>query len=81
MTENKMELNLDSLENVTGGTGGSPRLLPERKGYFIYQIRKGDTLGKLGRRYNTTAEAIKAANSTIHNINDITAGYYIYIPE
>lgn len=80
MTENKIELNLDSLEGVTGGTGGSRKPLPERAGYFVYRIAKGDTLGKLGRRFGTTANAIMAANSTIHNINDITAGYYIYIP-
>lgn len=77
----KMELNLNELDAVTGGTGGSRDPLPEKAGCFVYHIKKGDTLGKLGRRFGTTAEKIKAVNRTIHNINDISAGYYIYIPD
>ena len=74
------KLNMDELEMVNGGVGGSRKPLPERAGYMVYRIAKGDTLEKLGRRYGTTADRIKNANSTIHNINDITVGYYIYIP-
>ena len=77
----KMEVKLNELEAVTFGTGGSAKPLPEKAGCFVYHIVKGDTLGKLGRRFGTTAEKIKAVNTTIHNINDITAGYYIYIPD
>jgi len=74
------ELNLNEMESVSGGRGGSPYELPEKEGFFVYHIVRGDTLGKLGKRFGTTAEKIKAANPTIKNINDITAGYYIYIP-
>lgn len=78
--ENTRELNVQELENVIGGTGGSPKKLPDKAGLIVYQIQKGDKLGEIARRYNTTAEKIKAVNKTIHNVNDITAGYWIYIP-
>ena len=78
--DNATELNLNEMENVSGGTGGSPRPLPEKHGCRVYKIVRGDTLGKIARINGTTVEKIKAVNSTIHNVNDITAGYYIYIP-
>ena len=77
--ENK-ELNLNELENATGGTGGSSRPLRPTAYYDVYQIRRGDTLSKIARRYGVTAEYLKSINPTIYNINDITAGYYIYVP-
>ena len=79
--ENRRELSLEEMDTVFGGSGGSPRMLREKAGCIVYKIRSGDTLPKIARHYGTTAERIKAANSTIHNVNDITAGYYIYIPE
>lgn len=75
------ELRTEELEQVSGGTGGSPHPLPAKSGCFVYQIQRGDKLGVIARRYGTTCEAIKKVNSTIHNVNDITAGYYIYIPQ
>ena len=77
---NMNELNMNELNNVVGGSGGSPRPLPAKGGCFVYQIVKGDTLGKIARKFGTTVEQIKAVNPTIHNVNDITADYYIYIP-
>ena len=74
------ELNLNEMEAVTGGTGGSPRQLPPRQGFFCYQIKRGDTLGRIARRYGTTENHLKSINPTIHDINDITAGFYIYVP-
>lgn len=74
------EMNVNEMAEVTGGTGGSPRYLPPKAGCLCYQIQRGDTLGKIARRYGTTAEYLKSINPTIHNINDITAGYYIYVP-
>ena len=70
----------DQWNNVVGGAGGSPHPLPDKSGCIVYRIARGDTLGKIARRYGTTAERIKAVNTTVHNVNDITAGYYIYIP-
>ena len=78
--ENMNELNLAEMAKVSGGSGGSPKPLPPREGFEVYQIKKGDTLGKIARKYGTNAEQLKQLNSTIHNVNDITAGYYIYVP-
>ena len=75
------ELNPNEMEQATGGTGGSKVPLPPKAGYYIYYIQRGDTLTRIAKRYGTTVEAIKAANSTIRNVNDITAGYYIYVPQ
>jgi LysM repeat protein len=75
------QLSAEELEAVSGGTGGSRTPLPYKAGCIVYQIRKGDKLGAIARNYHTTCEAIKAVNPTIKNVNDITAGYYIYIPQ
>ena len=75
------KLDINELEPVSGGLGGSPTPLPDKEGYFVYCIQRGDVLTILARRYGTTLDAIMAANPTIHDHNDISAGYYIYIPE
>ena len=75
------ELNLNEMEMINGGRGGSPTMLPERDGYWVYRIKSGDCLSRIAGTYGTTAENLKRVNSTIHNVNDITAGYYIYIPD
>ena len=74
------ELNISDLEEVAGGRGGSPHMLPEKPGFKVYRIKSHDTLSKIAGRHGTTAEYLKSINSTIHNINDITAGFYIYVP-
>ena len=78
--ENNMELNLDQMEKVIGGRGGFPTKPPEMKEYKRYQIQRGDTLGGIARDNGTTVEVLKSINSSIMNVNDITAGYWIYIP-
>ena len=75
------ELNLDEMENVSGGRGGSKTILPAQPGLSVYQIVKGDNLTRIAKRFNTTVDYLFAINSTIKNKNDITAGYWIYIPE
>ena len=55
-------------------------MLPEKPGFKVYRIKSHDTLSKIAGRHGTTAEYLKSINSTIHNINDITAGFYIYVP-
>ena len=78
--ENMNELNLNEMEGVAGGRGGSPQMLPEKPGFKVYKIKSHDTLSRIAGRFGTTAEHLKAINPTIHNINDITAGFYIYVP-
>lgn len=75
------ELNLNELEKVTGGRGGSPYRLPEKEHYWVYQIQSGDKLTKIAHRYGTTTQELMRINPSIDNINFIVTGYYIYIPE
>ena len=79
--ENK-ELNLNEMEEVSGGKGGSKKELARKEGVIVYQIERGDTLKKIASWYGTTVDAIMAANiGIIRNADDITAGYYIYVPQ
>ena len=75
-----IELNLNEMDTVAGGRGGSPTVLPKKKGYIVYQIAGSDNLTKIARQYGTTVKAIVAANPTIDNPNFIRAGFWIYIP-
>ena len=77
--ENK-ELNLNEMEDVVGGTGGYSRRPKEKAGFALYQIQRGDNLTRIGRVYGVTADYLKSINPSITNINDITAGYWIYVP-
>ncbi len=72
-----MELNLNEMSKVAGGY----RKPPEKAGFFIYQIKKGDTLGKIAREFNTTVANILVWNPQIRNKNLIYAGDYLYIEE
>ena len=73
------ELNLNEMEQVTGGKGGSRTRLPDKKGYIVHRIKKGETLSGIADFYGTTVDEIMAENKTITNRNDITSGYYIYV--
>ncbi len=75
----KKELNLDEMEQVVGGKGGSRTRLPDKDGYIVHKIKKGETLIKIAEQYGTTVDEILSENDTIQNRNDITSGYYIYI--
>lgn len=76
-TENKTlnELDADRLEAVTGGY----RKPPEKPGFFIYQIQKGDKLSRLATRFCCTVEDIMSWNPKIPDRNTIYAGDYLYI--
>lgn len=80
--ENMNELNLNELENVTGGKneGGYEKKPGKKSGCEIYQIQKGDTLGKIARAKNTTVQKIMDVNPELTNRNFILIGCYIYIP-
>ena len=80
--DNMNELNLNEMEGIAGGKGGSSKELPKKDGYIVYQIEPGDNLTKIAKWYGVTVQKIKDANpGLIKNVNDITAGYYIYIPK
>lgn len=78
--ENK-ELNVNEMEEVNGGRGGSRRPLPPVEGLEVYRIARGDNLTKIARNKKTTVAYLMQINPTITDKNDITAGYYIYVPE
>lgn len=46
-----------------------------------YTVVSGDTLGKIATRFKTTPEAIQALNPIITNINEISIGWILKIPQ
>ena len=58
MTEHN-ELNLDQMEQVSGGSGGG---VMEKK-WIKYHVRDGDTLWSVAKRYNCTVTEIKKWNN------------------
>jgi LysM repeat protein len=47
----------------------------------LYRVRAGDTLFRIARRFDTTVDAILAANPDISDPNDIFVGQFIAIPQ
>ncbi len=47
----------------------------------LYRIRAGDSLARIGRRFDVTVEDILAANPEISNPNQIQVGQFIVIPQ
>ena len=77
---NMNELEMNEMEEAAGGRGGSRHMLPDKRNCVVYQIHRGDTLSFLAQDNRTTVQKIMSLNPTIKNANDITAGYYIYLP-
>ena len=77
---NNIEMNLNEMEAVTGGKGGSPTPLTPTAQYDVHRIKGGETLIRIANRYRTTVNYLMDINPTITNKNDITAGYYMYVP-
>ena len=50
-------------ENVSPGMVLKVRPSPPKATYLTYQVRSGDTLGRLAERYSTSIRAIQAANN------------------
>jgi len=44
-----------------------------------YTVKKGDTLGAIAKKYNTTVEKLKKLNPQIKNIDNIPVGSKIRI--
>ena len=76
-----MELNLNEMENVVGGAGGSKTPLPRKEGFEVYKILPGNTLTRIANKFHTTVDYLVSINPTITNRNDITAGRYMYVPK
>ncbi len=74
-TKPAVELNPEDMENVAGGY----KKPPEKKGYFIYKIKKGDKLGQIARDNNCTVKDLMRWNPKITDPNRIYYDDYIYI--
>ena len=76
------ELNLNEMEQVNGGKGGSPNPLPPKSGCDTYKIKSRETLSGIAGKFGTTWRYLMSINQgIIANENDITAGYWIYVPK
>ena len=77
-----MELNLEQMENVSGGKneGGYEKKPGSKTNCIIYQVQHKDTLTRIAARHNTTVAKIMAANPELKDKNFIVTGCYIYIP-
>ena len=62
--ENKKMTEIE-LDNVTGGTA---------YGNNYYTVKKGDTLGAIAQKYNTTVAKLMSLNPQIKNANLIYVG-------
>ena len=79
MKMDNKELNMNEMEAVTGG---ERHFKPEkdRAGWLQHKVEGGETLIRIANRYRTTVNYLMDINPTITNKNDITAGYYMYVP-
>ena len=75
-----MELNVNEMEEVVGGKGGSPKMLPPKAGLKVYKIQLGDTMIRIAQRNRCTVDYLMSINPTIKNKAYITAGFYMYVP-
>jgi LysM repeat protein len=62
------------------GVAGAPTTAASSGSGTVYKVKSGDTLTSIARQYGTTVEAIKTANPTLVNENDIKVGMDIRIP-
>ncbi len=71
-----IELSAEEMNEVAGGAW---RRLPEKKGFIIYQISKGETLGRIAKRFGYTVKDLLTWNPKITDKNKIYYGDYLYI--
>ena len=72
-----IELNLEDLDLATGGY----KRPKDKEGFQIYQIKRGDTLGRLATSFGCTVKDLLKWNPKITNRNLIYAGDYLYIKQ
>ena len=77
------ELNLEEIEQVAGGKnemGLETKPKKKKAGCKLYQIKKGDTLGKIAKANGTTVAKIMELNPNIKNRNLINIGCWLWLP-
>lgn len=72
MEENSTKLSAEQISEVTGGKYIGP--------CFTYTVVKGDTLGKLAKKYHTDVDTLVELNH-IKNKNLIRIGQILLIPQ
>ncbi len=74
--ENKaIELSVEELDKI----GGGYKRPPEKAGFIIYKIQKGDTLTRIAEKHDCTVNDLLRWNPKITDKNKIYAGDYLYI--
>lgn len=71
-----VELDMNEMNEVAGGAF---KPLPDKRGFIIYQISKGETLGRIAKRFGYTVKDLLNWNPKIVDKNKIYYGDYIYI--
>ncbi|MBQ6425656.1 MAG: LysM peptidoglycan-binding domain-containing protein [Clostridia bacterium] len=72
MLEDLQEATMEDLANVTGGAGTR---------FYIYTVKKGDTLSGIAKRYHTTVSELMFLNSEkIKDPDLIITGWKLLIP-
>ncbi len=76
------ELNLNEMEEISGGAAGSSTPLPPKEGCACYKILGGENLTRIAAKFNTTVDYLMYINKDIiTNKNFIRAGFYMYVPK
>ncbi len=77
MSEEIKDLNLDELEEASGGA--SKPYGDGKKKYIKHTVVRGNTLSGLANRYNTTVKSIMSLNPIIKNKSLIVVGWVLTI--
>jgi len=70
-----LELTPEQMDEITGGY----KKLAAKKGFKIYQIKKGENLTRIANANKCTVADLLKWNPQIKNKNLIFAGAYLYI--
>ena len=73
-----VELDMNEMNEVAGGAF---KPLPDKRGFIIYQISKGETLGRIAKRFGYTVKDLLDWNPKIVDKNKIYYGDYLYIKD
>ncbi len=73
-----VELDMNEMNEVAGGAF---KPLPDKRGFIIYQISKGETLGRIAKRFGVTVKDLMNWNPKIVDKNKIYYGDYLYIKD
>lgn len=77
-----MELNLNEMEQISGGAAGSSTPLPAKDGCDSYKILGGENLTRIANKFKTTVDYLMYINKNIiTDRNFIRAGFYMYVPK